>query len=73
MSPTPSPDPSNPRAKGNPAEGYRFGGRAPQPSQSDDCVRIIVRYCGELLVDLIIRLPAPPPWPDGEQGIGGGR
>lgn len=63
MSATPAPAPSNPHAKGNPAEGHRFGGR----------VRVIVRYCGELLVDLVITLPAPPTWPDDEQGIGGGR
>ncbi len=63
MSATPAPAPSNPHAKGNPAKGHRFGRR----------VRVIVRYCGDLLVDLVITLPAPPTWPDDEQGIGGGR
>jgi hypothetical protein len=73
MSASPSRAPSNSRAEGNPAKGHRFRGRVTQPSHNYDRLRVIVRYGGELLVDLVITLPAPPTWPDDEQGIGGGR
>jgi hypothetical protein len=73
MNAIPSPGSSNLRAKCNTAGGRGLCDREPQASHSYYRVRVMVRYCGELLVDLVIRLPAAPPWSDDEQGIGGGR